>query len=88
MFSEGQAKVVADEIVARHRGRDAAPYRGRGICYFEFGDGEVGKVDVVFLPGQVPVGELEGPSVDLAGDKAEFGAERIRRWFGREWSNV
>ena len=48
----------------------------------------MGKVDVVFLPGQAPVGELEGPSVALAGDKAAFGAERIRRWFGREWTNV
>jgi hypothetical protein len=30
---------------------------------------------------------LEGPSFDLADDKATFGATRIRRWFGREWSN-
>jgi sulfide:quinone oxidoreductase len=88
VFSEGQAKVVADEIIARHRGADAAGYDGRGICYFEFGDGKVGKVDVVFLPGQPPVGKLDGPSIDLAGDKAAFGAERARRWFGREWSNV
>jgi sulfide:quinone oxidoreductase len=88
VFSEGQAKVVADEIIARHRGAGAAGYDGRGVCYFEFGDGKVGKVDVVFLPGQPPVGELDGPSIDLAGDKAVFGAERARRWFGREWSNI
>ena len=87
VFSEGQAKVVADEIIARHRGQDTASYDGRGICYFEFGDGKVGKVDVVFLPGQPPVGTLAGPSIDLAGDKAEFGATRARRWFGQEWSN-
>jgi sulfide:quinone oxidoreductase len=87
VFSEGQAKVVADEIIARHRGAESADYDGRGICYFEFGDGKVGKVDVVFAPGQPPVGTLAGPSVDLAGDKAEFGAMRARRWFGREWSN-
>jgi sulfide:quinone oxidoreductase len=88
VFSEGQAVVVADVIVARHRGADAAGYEGRGICYFEFGNGKVGKVDVQFLPGQPPVGTLDGPSIDLAGDKAEFGASRARRWFGREWSNV
>ncbi len=88
VFSEGQAKVVADEIIARHRGADAAGYDGRGICYFEFGDGKVGKVDVLFAPGQPPVGTLDGPSIDLAGDKAEFGATRARRWFDREWSNV
>jgi len=88
VFSEGQAKAVADAIVARHRGADAAGYDGRGLCYFEFGDGKIGKVDVQFRPGQPPVGELSGPSVDLAADKAAFGAERVRRWFGREWSNV
>jgi sulfide:quinone oxidoreductase len=87
VFSEGQAKVVADAIIARHRGADAADYNGRGVCYFEFGDGKVGKVDVVFLPGQPPVGTLNGPSIDFAADKAEFGATRARRWFGQEWSN-
>jgi sulfide:quinone oxidoreductase len=88
VFSEGQAKVVADELIARHRGADAAGYDGRGVCYFEFGDGKVGKVDVVFAPGAAPVGTLVGPSIDLAGDKAEFGATRARRWFDREWTNV
>jgi sulfide:quinone oxidoreductase len=88
VFSEGQAKVVADEIIARHRGADAPGYDGRGICYFEFGGGKVGKVDVLFQPGQPPVGTLDGPSVDLAGDKAEFGSSRARRWFGEEWTNV
>jgi sulfide:quinone oxidoreductase len=88
VFSEGQARVVADEIIARHRGADSPGYDGRGVCYFEFGDGQVGKVDVVFRPGEPPVGTLDGPSIDLAGDKAEFGSTRARRWFGREWTNV
>jgi sulfide:quinone oxidoreductase len=88
VFSEGQAKVVADAIIARHRGADADGYDGRGLCYFEFGDGKVGKVDVVFAPGQPPVGTLDGPSVDLAADKSEFGSSRARRWFGRDWSTV
>ncbi len=88
VFSEGQAKVVADEIVARHRGAGAEGYDGRGICYVEFGDGKVGKVDVLFAPGQPPVGTLDGPSVALAGDKSQFGADRARRWFDQEWSNI
>ncbi len=88
VFSEGQARVVADAIVARHRGGDAATYSGRGICYIEFGDGEVGKVEAIFVAGQTPTGEFEDPSLALMRDKAAFGAERIRRWFGREWTNV
>ena len=36
VFAEGQAAVVADAIVARHRGgAEPAPYGGRGICYVE-----------------------------------------------------
>ncbi len=89
VFAEGQAAVVADEIIARHRGdADADTYDGHGVCYIEFGDGEVGEVDVHFVPGQPPAGTLQGPSLELASDKAEFGATRIRRWFARDWTNV
>jgi sulfide:quinone oxidoreductase len=89
VFSEGQAIVVADEIIARHRAA-AAPstYQGSGICYLEFGAGEVGKVEATFLAGAAPKGEFEAPTLQIAADKADFGADRIRRWFGREWSNV
>jgi sulfide:quinone oxidoreductase len=89
VFAEGQATVVADRLAAGIRG-DAAgsEYGGRGVCYLEMGHGQVAKVDVTFLRGQAPVGGLEGPSAAIAGDKAEFGTSRVRRWFGREWSQV
>jgi sulfide:quinone oxidoreductase len=87
VFSEGQASVVADAIVARVRGEVASPgYGGRGVCYVEFGGQEVAIVDVTFPDGQAPSGTLEGPSVDLAAVKAEFGTSRIRRWFGQAWA--
>jgi sulfide:quinone oxidoreductase len=41
---------------------------------------------VTFLSGEPPRGALEGPSLDLAADKELFGAERIERWFGRDWT--
>ncbi|WP_028638169.1 NAD(P)/FAD-dependent oxidoreductase [Nocardioides sp. URHA0032] len=86
VFAEGQAAVVAAQLVARARGESsAATYDGHGICYLEFGGGEVGKVDVTFLSGQAPTGALEGPSRALAADKAAFGTDRVRRWFGRDW---
>jgi sulfide:quinone oxidoreductase len=86
VFAEGQAAVVADRILARARGSEAsATYGGRGVCYLEFGDGRVATVDVTFLSGVAPSGGLEGPSLALADDKAEFGTSRVRRWFGREW---
>ena len=86
VFAEGQAKVVADRLVALARGRSAdSTYGGRGVCYLEFGGGEVAGVEVTFF-GDVKRGELKGPSRELAAEKAEFGSSRIRRWFGRDWA--
>jgi sulfide:quinone oxidoreductase len=87
VFAEGQAAVVAAAIAARLRGDDTVhEYDGRGVCYLEFGNDQVAKVEVTFLSGQAPNGQLHGPSAALAEDKAEFGTSRIRRWFGREWT--
>lgn len=87
VFSEGQAAIVASQISALIRGTsDAATYDGRGICYLEVGHDEVAKVDVTFMAGERPHGDLEGPSAALADDKSDFGRTRIQRWFGREWA--
>lgn len=87
VFAEGQASVVAAQIVARHQqGSPPSTYDGRGICYLEFGRHAVGKVDVTFLSGQSPVGALEGPSALFAIEKGEFGSSRIQRWFDRSWT--
>jgi sulfide:quinone oxidoreductase len=86
VFAEGQAIVAAEGISAVIRGSGEAPrYDGRGICYLEFGHNQVAKVDVTFVSGQAPQGQLEGPSAELAADKAEFGASRVKRWFDRTW---
>src|SRR6266566_960421 len=66
VFAEGQAAVVADAISAQIRGAtDSLPYDGRGLCYLEFGQNQVARVDVTFLSGQAPTGGLEGPSPAL-----------------------
>ena len=73
----------------RHRGRRSPARshprrtRGRGICYAEFGDGLVSKVEVNFLGGPSPVAERNEPSLAYAAEKEEFGATRRARWFGR-----
>jgi sulfide:quinone oxidoreductase len=86
VFAEGQAAVVADRIVAQVRGAQTeAAYDGRGVCYMEFGNDMIAKVDVTFTSGQRPVGRLEGPSADLMRDKTEFGSSRVQKWFGRTW---
>jgi sulfide:quinone oxidoreductase len=89
VFAEGQAAMVAMGISARIRGTaESAHYDGRGICYLEFGQDQVARVDVTFLSGAKPAGGLEGPSQALAADKVEFGSSRIQRWFGRTWSGA
>jgi sulfide:quinone oxidoreductase len=88
VFAEGQAVVVADEIIAQHRGhRASGTYDGHGICYVEFGHDQVGRVDVTFRSGERPSGEFDGPSSDYAADKSEFGSSRIQRWFARDWTS-
>ncbi len=87
VFAEGQAAVVAEAIVAQHHGHTPGDgYGGRGQCYVEFGNDQVARVDVLFVPGNPPTGTFEGPSDELARQKSEFGSTRARRWFGREWS--
>ena len=84
VFAERQASVVAEHLIARIRGADEPPgYDGTGTCYVEFGDHEVGRVDVDFYstPGH-PTGTFVTPSVETAAEKADFAASRRARWFG------
>jgi sulfide:quinone oxidoreductase len=89
VFAEGQASIVARGLIALARGEQSdVAYDGTGICYLEFGDDQVAKVQVTFLSGAAPQGDMEGPSMALAQDKATFGSSRIRRWFDREWTTT
>jgi sulfide:quinone oxidoreductase len=84
VFAERQASVVADHLIARILGgSEPAGYDGTGTCYIEFGDAEVGRVDVDFFstPGH-PTGTFVAPSMETAAEKADFGASRAGRWFG------
>jgi sulfide:quinone oxidoreductase len=88
VFSERQASVVADHLIARHgRSGAAQAYDGKGICYIEFGHDRVARVEVTFRSGERPNGQFDEPSALLLADKAEFGTSRVRRWFGRDWAS-
>jgi sulfide:quinone oxidoreductase len=86
VFSEGQASVVADHLIARHRNTATdSSYDGTGICFIEFGHNQIGRVEVTFRQGEPPAGNF-GPASDLyRTDKSTFGTTRIRRWFTRDW---
>lgn len=82
-FSERQADVVADRLIARHHGRSAtSSYDGNGVCYVEFGHGSVARVEVTFRSGERPTGTFDQPSEQLIAEKADFGTTRLSRWFG------
>ncbi len=84
IFAESAARVVADDIAAAITGAEPpAPYEASGVCYAEFGDGLVSKVEVSFLRGDTPEAQRYDPSLGYAAEKAEFGAVRRARWFGR-----
>jgi sulfide:quinone oxidoreductase len=87
VFAEGQAAIVADEISALIGGTTTpSRYDGRGICYLEFGNHEVARVDVTFVSGQRPAGTFDGPSATNTAEKVAFGATRVQRWFDRTWT--
>jgi sulfide:quinone oxidoreductase len=84
VFSEGAARVVADQLVARIRGEAEPPgYDGTGACWIELGDQQVARVDVDFFstPGH-PTGTFTAPSARTAAEKEEFATTRRARWFG------
>ena len=81
VFAENAAGVVADNIIARHRGETVERrYEGEGNCYLEFGGGRVAKVEANFLGGPAPTAQLVGPSEELAADKKKFASDRRARW--------
>ncbi|MBJ7354075.1 MAG: NAD(P)/FAD-dependent oxidoreductase [Thermoleophilaceae bacterium] len=85
VFAEGQAKAAAASIAARIRGEASdTKYDGHGVCYLEFGEEQVGMVDVTFF-GEDKTATLTGPSEQYVADKTEFGTSRIKRWFGNDW---
>lgn len=82
VFAEGAAKVAAESIIAEFdKGEQPSPYKGNGVCYVEFGDGRVGKVNVDFFSGPSPFGSYTEASAALIAEKQYFGSSRKTRWF-------
>src|SRR4051794_3554928 len=77
IFAESAACVVAQDIATEIAGAEPpTPYGGSGICYAEFGDGLVSKVDVNFLGGPAAAAVRHDPSREFAAEKVQFGATR------------
>src|SRR5204862_6325841 len=84
VFAEAAARGVADDIAATiSGGQPPAPFGASGVCYAEFGDGHVSKVEVNFLSGEAPAAQPYAATLAHAADKEAFAATRRARWFGR-----
>jgi len=82
MFAEGAARVAAESIIAELDGGEySLPYDGKGTCYVEFGQGQVGRADVDFFSGQSATGVFFEASETLAAEKENFESSRRVRWF-------
>jgi sulfide:quinone oxidoreductase len=83
VFAEGAAKIAAASIIATFKGNEnIETYTGAGSCYIEFGNGEIGRVDVDFFSGPKPFGIHHAASAAMMVDKEYFGLSRKARWFG------
>ena len=82
MFSESAARAVAEHLIAELRGAGSpTPFDGAGVCYIEFGDNIVGRVDADFRPGTTATAPFSPPSPELTEEKREFASVRKQRWF-------
>ncbi|AIC16106.1 putative FAD-dependent pyridine nucleotide-disulfide oxidoreductase (sulfide:quinone oxidoreductase-like) [Nitrososphaera viennensis EN76] len=82
IFAEGQAKVVAQEIIDEISGRPAstAAYNGQGFCFVEVGNSMAGFVEADFYHEGGPAVRLEPPSAESYEKKHDFERSRIKEW--------
>ena len=86
-MAEGEARTVAEVLIARLRGTAApAPFDGGAACYVETGGGTAARIDVNFLAYETPRAEIVGPTPEIMIDKTAFGTTRLARWFDYEAS--
>jgi sulfide:quinone oxidoreductase len=81
IFAEGQAKVVAQEIIDEVNGKKPqSEYNGQGFCYVEVGNRMAGYVQADFYNAQGPLFQLDPPSAAHFEGKHDFERSRIKEW--------
>jgi sulfide:quinone oxidoreductase len=84
LFAESAAGTAAESIIAEYNGIEyTGSYSGAGLCYVEFGEGKIGRVDVDFFTQPSPTGVHFEASKALADEKESIEKQRLARWFGR-----
>lgn len=82
VFAEGEAKVVAAEIITEITGRPAPPpFDGKGYCFIEVGGQRASMVVGEFFASPAPAVQVTPPSSDAYQEKVEFERSRLDAWF-------
>ena len=81
IFAEGEAKVVAQEIIDEIEGQQTqAAYNGQGYCYVEVGRRMAGYVEADLYNLAGPAFRLDPPSAKHYEGKRDFERSRLKEW--------
>ncbi len=81
IFAEGEAKVVAQEIIDEIAGaKSQASYNGQGYCYVEAGKQMAGYIESDFYNEAGPAFKLDAPAEKYFEKKHEFERTRLKEW--------
>jgi sulfide:quinone oxidoreductase len=84
IFAEGEARVVAqqiiDEIKNSNGDKERTKFDGRGFCFMEVGDKKAGYIDVDLYNKAGPATRLDPPSDEFYQKKLDFERNRIKEW--------
>jgi len=81
IFAEGEALVVAQEIIDEIAGKKPqAAYDGQGYCYVEAGNKTAGYVEADFYSASGPAFTLDAPAEKYFEKKHEFERSRLKEW--------
>jgi sulfide:quinone oxidoreductase len=81
IFAEGEAKVVAQQIIDDITNKsNNAKFDGKGFCFMEIGNKKAGYIDGDFYNTAGPITKLEPPSEESYQKKWDFESSRIKEW--------
>jgi sulfide:quinone oxidoreductase len=81
IFAEGEAKVVAQQIIDDITNKsNNTKFDGKGFCFMEIGNKKAGYIDGDFYNAAGPITKLEPPSEESYQKKWDFESSRIKEW--------
>lgn len=83
IFAEGEAKIVAQQIIDEISNNNKAQnsrFDGKGYCFMEVGGKKAGYIATDFYSEEGPITKLESPSEESYEKKIDFERSRVAEW--------